>query len=451
MEFLDKLVIPQPDYNLNLLNYFLILGLTIFLAYSGVLSGSMSLSVYFRNKSKKVTDNNAKLSRDYADLITDSWIYSFGLGIVPFLSIIFIYTQLLHKQPVAIVSYLTLAFLFYLVSVLLVHKYKKSLHLSQLLSALKNKVTDSEEVSAEIETLNDSTNATKGMTGTWSVILMFISMWIFVGTVTFAMNPDSWWHGNVLTVLFSAASILKFLQFITAALAFTAVSFVFRNLYWDAERKSYTEEYSEFAKKINLWLALASGLFLPIFIVLSLLIIPKTSLNPQIFAAVTLSLLLMLVILQQVYLVIKDNKNSYIRYAFYSFIIVFALMAFIDKAAFSVGNRAHVLVLDKEYKVHKEEFLASLGIEAAPINGGEIYTGRCAACHRDEDAPTAPAHKNIMQKYLDQADPLTALMQFIQNPKPVNPKWPPMPNQGLTPQEAKAVAEYMLEKYSAKE
>ncbi|PKL86646.1 MAG: hypothetical protein CVV22_00720 [Ignavibacteriae bacterium HGW-Ignavibacteriae-1] len=450
MEFLDKLVIPQPDYNLNLLNYFLILGLTIFLAYSGVLFGSMTLSVYFRNKSKKATDNNAKLSRDYADLITDNWIYSFGLGIVPLLSIIFIYTQLLHKQPVAIVTYLTIAFLFYLISLLLVHKYKKSLHLSLLFSALKNKVGESDEVSAEIESLNNSTNTTKGMTGTWSVVLLFISMWIFVGAVTFAMNPDSWVFGNSLTVLFSGASILKFLQFITAALAFTAISFVFRNLYWDAERKHYTEEYVEYAKNFNLWLALVTGLILPIFIVASLFIIPKTSLNPQIFAAVLLSLLLLLVILQQIYLVLKGNKNSFIRYAFYSFIVVFFLMAFIDKAAFSVGNRAHVLVLDQEYKVHKEEFLASLGIEAAPIDGAEIYTGRCAACHRDEDSPLAPAHKNIMQKYLDQADPLTALVQFIQNPTPVNPQWSPMPNQGLTPQEAQAVAEYMLEKYSTK-
>lgn len=89
MEFLDKLVIPQPDYNLNLLNYFLILGLSIFLAYAALLLGSTIMSVYFKNKSKSHNDNYANLSRDYISLVTDSWIYAFGLGIIPFLAIIF--------------------------------------------------------------------------------------------------------------------------------------------------------------------------------------------------------------------------------------------------------------------------------------------------------------------------------------------------------------------------
>lgn len=450
MEFLDKLVIPQPDYNLNLLNYFLILGLSIFLAYAALLLGSTIMSVYFKNKSKSHNDNYANLSRDYISLVTDSWIYAFGLGIIPFLAIIFIYTQLLHKQPVAIVSYLTFSFFLFLISTVLVYRYKKSLHLSNIFTNIKEKISGTDEIINDLDTLSNDAESGKNRAGTWSVLIMFIALWFFVGSISFAMTPDDWWYGGILSVLFSGNSLLKFLQFLTAAFAFTSITFVFRRFFWDADSVQVHPAYVEFAKKTNLWVGMISSLLLPIFIVLSLFAIPRNSLNPAIFGATMLSLFLVIVVLQQIYFVLKGRNSSFIKYAFYSFIIIFGLIAFKDKTAFSVANRSHVLVLDKEYKVYKEAFLASLGIEAAPINAFEIYSGRCAACHRDEDAPTAPAHKNIIQKYLDQADPVAALVQFIQNPQPVNPKWPPMPNQGLTPQEAKAVAEYLFEKYSAK-
>ena len=150
-----------------------------------------------------------------------------------------------------------------------------------------------------------------------------------------------------------------------------------------------------------------------------------------------------------IYGMLKTNNTGLIKYAFFIFLVAFSILAFKEKLAFSVANHAHVLVLNEEYKVHKEEFLASMGVATVKVDGAEIYQ-RCMACHRDEDSPTAPAHKNIIAKYLTQEDPKAALIRFISNPVPVNPKWPPMPNQGLTPAEATAVAEYLIEKYSDK-
>ncbi|GAB1370849.1 hypothetical protein MASR1M45_09110 [Candidatus Kapaibacterium sp.] len=93
MELLDKLVIPQPEYNLVLLNYFLMLGLSIFFVYTGALYGSMILSVYFRGKSKGF-NKYSFLTKDFADIATDKKSYGYGLGVVTFLSIIFIYASI---------------------------------------------------------------------------------------------------------------------------------------------------------------------------------------------------------------------------------------------------------------------------------------------------------------------------------------------------------------------
>jgi cytochrome c len=42
------------------------------------------------------------------------------------------------------------------------------------------------------------------------------------------------------------------------------------------------------------------------------------------------------------------------------------------------------------------------------------------------------------------------LVKFILNPVKMNPAFPAMPNQGLNPKEAQAVADYLLEKYGGK-
>ena len=146
----------------------------------------------------------------------------------------------------------------------------------------------------------------------------------------------------------------------------------------------------------------------------------------------------------------RNNNNTYIKYSFTAFIIVIFLFSFKDKSALSSSNLKHIVVLNKEYEIHKQEQLASLGLGEVKVNGSEIYNGRCTACHKAEDSPTAPAHKGIIGKYLAQSDPKAALIKFILSPVKVNPNWPPMPNQGLNPKEAEAIVDYMIEKFGGK-
>jgi cytochrome c len=42
---------------------------------------------------------------------------------------------------------------------------------------------------------------------------------------------------------------------------------------------------------------------------------------------------------------------------------------------------------------------------------------------------------------------MDALEDFIMNPRPVLPGYPPMPNQGLKPAEVRAVAKYIMDVY----
>jgi cytochrome c len=452
MDFLDKLVIAQPDYNLNLLNYFMIIGLSIFLIFSGTLFGSILLSVYFKGKSKSFSDKYAKLALDYAGLITEKPAYGFGLGIVPFLSIIFIYAQLLHKAEVSVVGFLSIAFLIYLAAVVMAFSYKRTLKLSKVFDYIGNKFKNEIDSAdnQEVNGLNIQAHQQNRSRGKWSLTLFLISMWIFTGSVSLALNSQHWVHSSILDVLFSADSILQILQFITIAFSITAITFLFRKYYWDKDTNDDSPEYLTFARNANLWIALVSITFVPVFITISLFTIPLNSLNNLVLMATITAIFLSLIILQSLYLMKKSNDNTYIKYTFIAFFLIIVVFSFKDSSALGSSNLKHIVTLNKEYEIHKQEHLASLGLGEVKVNGSEIYNGRCNACHKAEDSPTAPAHKGIIGKYLAQSDPKAALIKFILSPVKVNPNWPPMPNQGLNPKEAEAVADYMLEKYGGK-
>jgi len=450
MNFFDSLIIPQPDYNLNLLNVFLIIGLAIYIAYSGILFGSIILSVFFKNRSKSFNDNNSHFAIDYSNLATEKGIYSFGLGIVPMLSVIFVYMQLLHKADTSVINYLIISFLFYLIAIIVTFNYKKTYNLSKIFDAVHSKIENADiEKDENFTEIYEESKSKYNLFGNLSIIFQFISYWFFFGAIGLAINPKNWANVNFVTLLISKDSVFQFLQFISISFAITSIAFLFKNYVWD-KKEIELDEYKKIAFNTNIWIAIYSIISIPLFFALGIWTLPRLSLNLPIFIASILGVILVILSLQWIYVSLKEKNYKMINYAFYSILIIVLLFAYKDKTAFAVASKEQVVVLNEEYKVHKEEFLASLGLNKVEINAEEIYTARCGACHKAEDSPVAPAHKGIMGKYLAQADPKAALVKFITNPVKVNPKYPPMPNQGLTPAEAGAVAEFMIQKYGGK-
>jgi cytochrome c len=78
------------------------------------------------------------------------------------------------------------------------------------------------------------------------------------------------------------------------------------------------------------------------------------------------------------------------------------------------------------------------------VNAEEIYQVKCASCHKWDQKLVGPPHNEVLPKYVGKEQQLVA---FIRNPVKVDPAYPPMPNPGLRPNEAEAVANYLLETY----
>jgi cytochrome c len=81
------------------------------------------------------------------------------------------------------------------------------------------------------------------------------------------------------------------------------------------------------------------------------------------------------------------------------------------------------------------------------ISGEEIYKNICSSCHSFDHKVVGPPYQQTMPKYEGKMNELVA---FILSPKQNNPGYPPMPNPGLRPDQAQAVAKYIMETYQEK-
>ncbi len=78
--------------------------------------------------------------------------------------------------------------------------------------------------------------------------------------------------------------------------------------------------------------------------------------------------------------------------------------------------------------------------------GEQVFNTKCIACHRFDQRLVGPPYNDVLPKY---ENDLEGLVDFILNPVKVNEDYPMMPNQGLKPQEARAVAQYIMNQFQS--
>jgi cytochrome c len=144
---------------------------------------------------------------------------------------------------------------------------------------------------------------------------------------------------------------------------------------------------------------------------------------------------------------IKEGHGKYSASIFFVLIILFALMVIKDQFAFDTSTKKQFAILASNYEDYQTKLKESMGVAAAPISGADIYNGKCIACHKFDTRLVGPAYNDVLPKYEGKKD---ELVKFVLNPVKVNPDFPAMPNQGLKPNEAEAVATYLLEHPSKK-
>lgn len=438
MELLDKLVLPVSGGHLNLLRYLLVLAVTMFLAYSSLLFAALITSINYSFKKSTEESNFQRLTKDIIDLITSAPLIWFALGIAPFIAIILIYTQLLHNLESSVVAYFTFSFFFYCAAIASVYYFKQSIYIS----SVSKLVGDESIKESKLGDFFDNNGMVKSSSRLFGALFLTVSIWLFMGATSSAISPETW-SQSIFDSMFNMLTTFKLLAFVSFSFLLLGMTFVFSNYYWsDNKVNDNANVYEIFAKKQMSNLALSSIIFVPIFYALSIVYVPKSSISFNMFLFGVLALIFVLIGVHFVYVAVKENSAKYIATGFWLVILSLLFMTAQDQTAFTVSTESNVLLMASEYdKIHLEKAGAGNVVE---INAEEIYKNRCSACHKfDVKQVTAPAYNEVLPKYIGNEQ---EMIKFILNPYPVNKQDYPagMASQGLKPNEAKAIVEYLL-------
>lgn len=449
MEFFDNLVLPQSADHLLLIHFLLKMVLILFLPFVSILLGGTFLAWYYDRKGRKEgVPLYSRFAKDVIEAVTISKSVGVILGIVPLFTLILMYAQLLHTAQVITVSALTFAFILLIIAFILIYTYRYTFSFQGIVSTL-DKVLSKEEIAEEsvqtdVKKYSTSIPSIHKRTGFYGMLILFIASFFFIGGITVSLHPENWEKVSSFFALFYSWDVIsRFLYFITASMAVTGGTILFLFFYWEGGKVNLDDEYKEFVKKTAVRVTFGFALFQPLFLMFNLWTIPANALSGSVFGLSVAGLFLLFISYHFLYAIIRNSNLQASGYVFMVLLLVFAVVIIKDQIAMGNATKTHNYALNEEYIAYAKEAKGT-GTEIAEINGEAIYNTLCIACHQFENKLVGPPYKQVLPKY---GDDLEKLANFIRNPVKVDPAYPPMPNQGLRPNEAKAVATFMFEKY----
>lgn len=440
MGIFDNLVHPQSEAQMELLQNILVMTYIILIPYFCVLVGSSLLSVFFNKKGLK--DDNPdyiKFAKRLIDLITFNKSIVFALGLVPMLSIVFVYAQFLKNVQANIFTYLLFSAILFICGVIFIYIYKYSFHLKDIFKYTKESEIDDASTLDELNKYRSSSEKLYSEAGTAGLVLLLVSSFFFVGSIQLAADNIRWETSSFIDLIFSLSSIVNYCLFLILSVTISAASFLFVNYKKDIKQTA-DENWKELALKSGA----AAIAILPLFIVLAVFVTPSAALSGEYFIYTVVTLGIVLLIAYKFYTALKTKENNYTSMIFL-FVLFVCLNIYKDHTAFATTVKYQTAVIADEHAKFVKEYKEGLGLfKEAVVNGEDIFKGRCVACHKFDAVVVGPPYNATLPKYDGKFDDL---VEYILNPYKIDPKYPAMPNQGLKPNEAKAVAEYIVNTY----
>lgn len=443
MEFLDQFVIPQSLERINLLHYLATLVLFIFVPFISIVFGSTLLSLVYKKKAHKISDSRLNtFSNDLISMFTVNKNVGIVLGIVPLFTLTIIYAQLLNSAENDSVSYLFIASLLMIVALISIYTYRYSVSFNLIFNSIKDFKTKDAQVSSEFLKLDKSTKKLSLNTGHYGLILLILSVWFYLTGLNLALYTELSVSPSFLEALFSINVLARLLFFVTFAMGITGGAILFRFFFWEGGVKNLDKDYKNLVKTAAVKISFYFLALVPFFLIIYLATLPKSSLSTSVFVYSGLVILGLFVSYNVLYSLTREEKGRSNGLLFLVLILTMCFSLTKDQLVMNNSNVLHSLKLNEKY----DALYASLNGEnkVAEIKGEDVFKVRCTPCHAFDKKIVGPPYDETIPKYDGK---INDLVSFILNPKKVNPEYPPMPNPGLKPNEAKAVAKYILDKY----
>ncbi len=424
MDFLNILAIPHSSQVLKLMEILFFIGFSILISFFAYLFGCLIYSFIYYIKAKR-NPELFLISKEFLFQISKGFLHLFGLGFIPLLGVYYCLVQFLQKAPrdFGIVFYTSvlLFIVFVLISKFLLKNYDK---LSK----------DNFRFSVSTIILN-----------LLSIVSIFLSSFFTIGIFTFSINSHFQFSGIEPLGFLSFSVISRVLVFIAISFVLSSLGYLFKTYSNDViASKGSSLANDKFAIRL-LSNTLIFGNLLPLFFFICYLSTSKNLVTFQNFLLLIIAMLTLLLSLVLSYYSLKEKKVTFARSSFVISVISFAIFFGSETTLLAVSNKVQEFRIARDYVVYHEQKLALAGRKTEiAVNGEEIYKAKCVACHQFDTKLVGPPHKEVLKKYENRKEDM---VKFILNPVKVDPNYPPMPNQGLKPNEAKAVVDYMFKHY----
>jgi len=445
MEILENIALPQSPLHIELLSYLIVLTLLLLLPYISVLFGSTLLSIMFNRKGRVYANSTyIKFSKKLIDLVTFNKSAAISFTVIPIISIAFIFTQLLQNTGADVYDNLIFAVIILFSALILIFTYKYSFHLSDILNLIDSEKTRDVQ---EFQVYKEKTNSLLLNSGPIGFLFLSISIYILIGAIKYSSDSTNWGDNSLTNLIFSAQTLISFLYFISLSMAMTSVSILYILFKPGSEYSKNPNEESQFIRDFCLKTAMIFTIVQPVLFMLELFTVPKIALSSSLFVLSIFILALLLLLVSLYYFMLKDNDLKFRKGAFVLTLLLFLFISVKDQVSFDTSSQLQVKNLLVDYEQYETEFKSQMGIEVAAVSGEDIFNVICSACHNFETKIVGPPYIETLVKYEGKRDDL---IDFILNPKKINPDYPAMPNQGLKPNQAEAVADYIIRTYEQK-
>jgi cytochrome c len=426
MDFLTQHIIPPTAQHMKLLEFLAVVTYVIHLPYIAMVIGSTAVSMWLSFSDHEIPNPRfARLAGDLIEAVLGNRFTMLILGVLPLFVLPFIYGQWFVGEPLAPLKYIVFAIPGVIVGFVMLGLYRGSF------AERKN---------------NFLVHMGLGTTG---LGILMASYFVLLSTVARLHDPEKWFRvKNIVILLLNWNVIWKFLFFVHLAFAMTGALILFFLLRWSGDRATGDAEYAAFARKFGAGLGLAFCFALPVFYLFYVFTSPDVAFDNKNYLIATAVVFVSMLIAYTFFGALRSGRPRFGATVFTLFIMVFVLANSYDLRAMDNANREHRRTIEQAAEkaaMEREVELETAMAAASGKNlGEETFTKVCMQCHRFEEKLVGPPLKTVLGKY--NAESLKA---FILSPSKMNPEYPPMPNPGLTPAQATAVAAYELEHYAS--
>lgn len=425
MDFLAQHVIPPTGQYLRLLELLAVIVYLIHLPYIGVVIGSVTLSTWLTFRHHEVPDAHfEKFAGDLIDTFLRNRVAMFVLGVFPLFALPFIYSQWFAGLDATPLRYIPMVIPIVAVGFVVVDRFAASYREC------------------------DVRYARHMLLGLAAVGIFTLAYFVLLSSVARLHDPEKWFRiKNIVIMLLNWNVIWKFTFFMHAAGAITGAAIIFFFFSWGTERVGDDPGYENFVRKFAGGLALAFTLALPVYYVFFIFTTPDVAFDNTVYLLATAVSAVALVAALLIVGALGSNRPRFGGLTLALMLLVFLLTGVVDLRSMNNANLEHYRLV--EIEAEKTRSMRQAELEAIAAGAGGVDVGEqvfktlCFACHTMDVRLVGPPLNDVLGKY-----DVETLSAFVSNPTKVDPDYPPMPNPGLTPAQARAVASYLLREQS---